>query len=194
MSHYHLPDVFMDDHERLEQILDLYEDGLEAGTPPEVENLCRDCPHLLDKVRREIALLAKVNDLVMVDNLELSRELPQETVAGRYRATAHLGQGGLGQVFVAVDEELEREVALKRILPGRAAGEDNRARFRREARITGRLEHPGIIPIYGLGSDSKGRPYYAMRRVTGDTLDEAINRYHRNVLSLPVLLRNFLAI
>ncbi|MFT3880741.1 MAG: WD40 repeat domain-containing serine/threonine-protein kinase [Gemmatales bacterium] len=130
----------------------------------------------------------------MVDNLELSRELPQETVAGRYRATAHLGQGGLGQVFIAVDEELEREVALKRILPGRAAGEDNRARFRREARITGRLEHPGIVPIYGLGSDSQGRPYYAMRRVTGDTLDEAINRYHRNELSLPVLLRSFLAI
>ena len=47
-----------------------------------------------------------------------------------------------------------------------------------EAEITGRLEHPGVVPVYGLGCDPGGRPFYAMRLVKGDTLKEAIDRFH----------------
>jgi len=88
-------------------------------------------------------------------------------------------QGGLGQVSVALDRELNREVALKEIRPEHADNTTSRARFVVEAEITGRLEHPGVVPVYGLGCDAQGRPFYAMRFVKGQTLKEAIADFHR---------------
>jgi WD40 repeat protein/tRNA A-37 threonylcarbamoyl transferase component Bud32 len=88
-------------------------------------------------------------------------------------------KGGLGQISVALDSELNREVALKELRPERADDPDSRARFLLEAEITGRLEHPGVVPVYGLGSDVHGRPFYAMRFVKGQSLKEAIDRFHQ---------------
>ena len=68
-------------------------------------------------------------------------------------------KGGIGQVWVARDRELQREVALKEIQPRYAEREDQRARFLLEAEITGNLEHPGIVPVYSLGTNAEGRPY-----------------------------------
>jgi tetratricopeptide (TPR) repeat protein len=96
----------------------------------------------------------------------------------RYRILRPHARGGLGEVFVAFDDELRREVALKAILPEHAGQARSRARFLIEAEVTGRLEHPGIIPIYGLDRHPDGRPYYAMRLVQGHTLKEAIARFH----------------
>src|SRR5262249_2868123 len=80
----------------------------------------------------------------------------------RFRVLHPHGRGGLGEVFVAIDSELDRPVALKQIQDHRADDPSSRARFLREARITGALEHPGIVPVYALGTDPGGRPYYAM--------------------------------
>jgi serine/threonine-protein kinase len=96
----------------------------------------------------------------------------------RFRVLRPHARGGLGAVFVALDAELHREVALKRILDERADNPDSRARFLLEAEITGGLEHPGIVPVYGLGAYADGRPYYAMRFIRGDSLKEAVNRFH----------------
>ncbi len=79
---------------------------------------------------------------------------------------------------MALDSELNREVALKELRPERADDPDSRARFLLEAEVTGRLEHPGVVPVYGLGCDAEGRPFYAMRLVKGETLKEAIERFH----------------
>ena len=87
--------------------------------------------------------------------------------------------GGIGKVSVAFDAELQREVALKQIKPERADDADSRTRFLLEAEVTGRLEHPGIVPVYGLGSDDGGRPFYAMRFVRGTSFEEAISQFHR---------------
>jgi eukaryotic-like serine/threonine-protein kinase len=87
-------------------------------------------------------------------------------------------QGGLGIVFLARDQEIDRSVALKQIKSQWADDEDSRARFLLEARITGRLEHPGIVPIYALGADATGRPYYAMRLIRGESLLEVLERFH----------------
>jgi serine/threonine protein kinase len=87
-------------------------------------------------------------------------------------------QGGLGVVFLARDQEIDRTVALKQIKPHWADDEDSRTRFLLEARITGRLEHPGIVPIYALGADATGRPYYAMRLIRGESLLDVIDRFH----------------
>ena len=87
-------------------------------------------------------------------------------------------QGGLGVVFVARDEELNREVALKEIQDKHADDPSSRARFVVEAEITGGLEHPGIVPVYGLGHHADGRPFYVMRFIKGDNLKHAIRRFH----------------
>jgi WD40 repeat protein len=102
------------------------------------------------------------------------------TSAGqRFRILRLHATGGLGEVFVARDEELHREVALKQIQDRHACDPHCRARFLLEAEITGGLEHPGVVPVYGLGRYADGRPFYAMRFVKGDSLKVAIERYHR---------------
>ncbi len=97
----------------------------------------------------------------------------------RFRILRPHAQGGIGKVSVALDAELQREVALKQIKPERADDTESRARFLLEAEVTGRLEHPGIVPVYGLGIDEKGRPFYAMRFVRGISFEEAIRQFHQ---------------
>ena len=101
------------------------------------------------------------------------------SLGSRFRILRRHAKGGLGEVFVAEDEELGREVALKEIQPHHADDPNHRSRFIAEARITGRLEHPGIVPVYGLGNYADGRPYYAMRLIRGESLQSAIDNYHR---------------
>jgi serine/threonine-protein kinase len=96
----------------------------------------------------------------------------------RFRILRPHARGGLGEVFVALDEELGREVALKEIQDRHADHPESRARFLLEAEVTGGLEHPGIVPVYGLGTYADGRPYYAMRFIRGDSLRDAIARFH----------------
>src|SRR5262249_51329939 len=119
----------------------------------------------------------------------------------RFRVLRPHARGGLGSVSVAMDEELHREVALKQILDTHADNPVSRARFLLEAEITGGLEHPGIVPVYGLGTDPDRRPYYAMRFIKGETLKEVIDRFHADAslkkdpgahsLGLRQLLRRF---
>ena len=68
----------------------------------------------------------------------------------------------------------------KQILEKHADDPVSRQRFVAEAEITGGLEHPGVVPVYGLGTDADGRPYYAMRFIKGDSLKEAIDRFHKD--------------
>lgn len=102
-------------------------------------------------------------------------------------------RGGLGQVSLARDEDFGREVALKEIRPDRAGDPSTRERFLNEARTTGQLEHPGIVPAYALGHNAAGEPFYAMKFVRGKTLAEAIKEYHRRPtpLGFRELLRRF---
>src|SRR6185437_7093561 len=110
-----------------------------------------------------------------------SSSVGQPSSAGlRFRILRPHAKGGLGQVSVALDEELHREVALKEIQDRHADDPNSRSRFLLEAEITGGLEHPGIVPVYGLGSYADGRPYYAMRFIRGDSLKEAIERFHKD--------------
>ncbi len=96
----------------------------------------------------------------------------------RYRVLRSHARGGLGEVFVALDTEVGREVALKEIQGEFADDPASQGRFLREAEVNGRLEHPSIVPVYGLGRHADGRPYYAMRFIRGETLDAAARRFH----------------
>ena len=98
---------------------------------------------------------------------------------GRFHVLRPHAKGGLGEVLVAQDGELNREVALKRIQYWHADNPESRSRFSLEAEVTGSLEHPGIVPVYGMGTDDDGRPYYAMRLIKGESLKNAIKSFHQ---------------
>jgi serine/threonine-protein kinase len=112
------------------------------------------------------------------DAQQVSSGTPAAT-GSRYRILSLHARGGLGVVYVAEDTELRRRVALKEIQVHQANDGRSRHRFILEAEITGRLAHPGIVPVHGLGQHEDGRPFYAMRFVEGETLLDAIQRYHR---------------
>ncbi|MEM8669128.1 MAG: serine/threonine-protein kinase [Planctomycetota bacterium] len=87
-------------------------------------------------------------------------------------------KGALGEVFLARDRDLRRDVAVKEILSDCAKNQSNQARFVYEAEVTGSLEHPGIVPIYALGNSEDGRPFYAMRFIEGASMDDVIRDFH----------------
>ena len=99
---------------------------------------------------------------------------PLETLPfeGRYAVRGKLGAGGMGEVRLVDDHQVGRSVALKVLLPGASPEAD--ARFVREARIQGQLEHPSVVPVYDLGVGPDERPYFTMRRVRGVTLEDVL--------------------
>jgi eukaryotic-like serine/threonine-protein kinase len=121
-------------------------------------------------------------DFVSGTRKELAEHAPKANRGGdgggRFHILHYHAEGGFGQVSLAEDEELHREVAFKELKPRYADNLVVRSRFLMEAEITGRLEHPGIVPVYGLGHYDDGRPFYAMKFVRGDNLKTAIERFH----------------
>ncbi len=90
-----------------------------------------------------------------------------------YRVDGMLGRGGMGEVFSAQDDQIGRTVAIKRMRSG-AEDPERVARFLREARIQGQLDHPAVVPVHELGRDDRGAPVIVMKRLRGTTLAEAL--------------------
>src|SRR5262245_21257871 len=127
-------------------------------------------------VQASLAIVSKADD----DHATRSYSVGETSAVGqRFRILQPHAEGGLGKVSVALDVELNREVALKEIKERHADDMSSRNRFMLEAEITGGLEHPGIVPVYGLGTYADGRPFYAMRFIRGDSLKNAISRFHK---------------
>src|SRR5262249_5298536 len=93
--------------------------------------------------------------------------------ADRDKLGERIGVGGMGEVVHAQDVQTGREFGTKRLPPNRPPP-GALARFLREARIQGRLEHPAIPPVYELTQDADGEPFFAMRKLNGVTLAEAL--------------------
>src|SRR5215468_10442868 len=100
---------------------------------------------------------------------------PPPSIEVRYRFGELLGEGGMGEVLLAHDEHIGREVAVKRIRSTEPTAEEL-SRFVREARVQGRLEHPAVVPVHDLAIDRDGRPFFVMKRLTGTTLQELLVR------------------
>jgi tetratricopeptide (TPR) repeat protein len=180
--------------QRVLEALRRYEALQEQGQTATPEELCRDCPELVPEVRRRLDLLrappAPTRASTQMDLPSLSpAKRPSPTMARqtapdpapegtRYRPLRLHARGGLGEVLLAHDEELHREVALKRMQAHCAYDRDSRRRFLLEAEVTARLEHPGIVPVYGLVHDEAGQPSYAMRFIEGETLKDALIAFH----------------
>jgi WD40 repeat protein/tRNA A-37 threonylcarbamoyl transferase component Bud32 len=185
------------------QLMDLllrYEELREQGQHVTAEEICRDCPELLAEVKLRIQDLQALAPVLESPAAGLDHAPPPEAAAAvdrRYRPLGLHARGGLGEVYLALEEALGRKVALKRMRAQHAVNADSRRRFQREAEVTGRLEHPGVVPVYGLGQDSAGQPCYAMRFIEGETLHQAIRRCHQADPPGPALrhlLRHFVAV
>src|SRR5438105_3581210 len=100
---------------------------------------------------------------------------PQSSIA-HYRITSKLGAGGMGEVWLATDTKLGREVALK-FLPDAVVHEPDRlVRFEREARLLASLNHPKVGAIYGLEQRDAGAPFLVLEFIPGDTLADRLDR------------------
>jgi serine/threonine-protein kinase len=187
--------------ELLDQLLDRWEEAYEQGIAVDLPELCHDHPDLQDELRRRINAL-----LAMDQRLKGTESTPASAPTIQYETEIQglnfHAKGGLGSVFVGEQQRLGRRVAVKFIHRSLAADPLSRERFALEAEITSRLEHPGVIPIHGLGHSHDGRPFYAMRFIDGHTLDEAIRRYHEQLargeleegIGFRQLLRAFISI
>jgi len=107
-------------------------------------------------------------------------QVPPKSESTGYRFLRRIGQGGMGEVWAALQSTLLRPVAVKRLLPGRGdrltrdGANDTSLEFQLEAMVAGRLEHPNIVPIHDLGADDAGRPLIAMKLVEGKTWSDLL--------------------
>lgn len=119
-------------------------------------------------------------------NRELAGQLPTSDIADSLSMQSHfrLGEisdyGGMGIVFDATDLSANRRVAIKTLNNESKKSESNRHQFSKEANLTGRLQHPGIVPVHGNGKDDGGNEFYVMKFVTGETLLELVDRLFRD--------------
>ncbi len=175
----------------IEELLCEWEERKERGVPITPEELCQQCPELLGEVRWHIRALQAVEShfggtsstsSLPSRNTEPIPVLPPSGpvyVSTEYRIERLHASGGLGHVFLATDPVLNRRVAIKFPKWHRLTN-DQRARFEREARVTGRLDHPGIVPVHSLKQDDPSRPCYVMRFVEGPTLQQTIRQLHEH--------------
>ncbi|HEY1960311.1 MAG TPA: serine/threonine-protein kinase [Polyangiaceae bacterium] len=104
----------------------------------------------------------------------------------RYELARRLGEGGVGEVVMARDNDIERDVAIKRLRPELQGSHASILRFAEEVRTVGRLEHPNIVPIHDVGIHANGEYFFVMKYVEGETLEAIIDKlaagdaeYHR---------------
>jgi len=117
---------------------------------------------------------------------ELEAVVEQLTMCGdRYDDSRELGRGAMGVVQLVLDKDLQREVALKTLLPGETDHATARARLLREARLAGSLEHPNIVPVYELGRLDDEQPFFTMRRLQGHTLADILRQQSSSDIEAP---------
>jgi serine/threonine protein kinase len=153
--------------ERLARLMADYSDHLNAGEPLDPEQIISEHPDLAQELKAALSALATVDSSV-------DPVLPQANL-GDFRLIREVGRGGMGVVYEAWQNSMDRRVALK-VLPFALLSNPKAvARFELEAKVGGRLEHPSIVSVYGKGIEG-GAPYYAMEFVEGETLEEILRR------------------
>jgi len=190
----------------LDDLLDRWEAAREAGRSETPEELCRDRPELLERVRECVARLelferrmGQASDLGLEPpqgefatsapdlgdssrgRAQSARDLPPSRVIGNYRLLEKLGEGGMGAVWLAEQERpLRRRVALKLI----KAGVDNEqvvARFEAERQALAMMDHSNIARILDAGQSDDGRPYFVMELVQGVPLTKYCDQHQLSI-------------
>ncbi len=157
----------MKDDEKISDLLLRWEEAQEQGEDLAAENLCADCPELIESVRKRIAALRRMDWMTRPRSDEPDPKVGT-TLAGRYQIDELIGEGGHGKVYRGFDPELQRPVAIK--LPNDRRL--NTSNLLEEARKVARLRHPGIVTVYDVGQH-EGEPFIVSDFVSGTTLCEA---------------------
>jgi eukaryotic-like serine/threonine-protein kinase len=132
---------------------------------------CRELARALRPLSSDLAFAATGASETLAGTPGRADHQMPEVAADRYRITGEVGRGGIGRVLEALDQVLDRPVALKELF---SSNDALRRRFVREALITARLQHPSIVPIYDAGHLGDRSPFYAMKLVAGHPLDKSI--------------------
>lgn len=175
----------------IDQWLDEWEIQNAAGHTVDIAELCQSRPDLESQFRERLDAFLQMDRLLRRqehrEHLAVTCEADRGdavtagmvSVTGSYEIVREHARGGLGEVYVARDCTLGRTVALKKIRGDRPVDDPHRRRFLREAEITARLDHPGIVPVLNLATDADGNPCYSMKFVDGESLSETASRLHR---------------
>lgn len=178
--------IAVPDSDRPSLLVELTEDAPELR--PVVESLSQGWDELLSARRESEG--HSTSDTATLDQPVDSQatQLQSDTGAGpmgtRFAPQSKLGEGGQGEVWLAIDPQLDRQVALKVLRRDHRDRKMLRDKFHQEAVVTGKLEHPGIVPIYEAGRHAAGEdssvesPYYVMRVYRNRSLDQAISAFH----------------
>lgn len=204
----------MTNDDKLSELLIQWEQRNQQGQCVTAAELCANDPHLVEALNLRIQALcfmeALMNPCSVRDETYLGASTAKTeptrnaqygstmSTQSNYRVLRSHARGGLGEVLVAQDELLHREVAIKVIRNPHDRDPESRRRFLQEAEITSRLEHPGIVPVHGIGHDVSGRPCYTMRLIRGENMQVAVRKLHasptgfRNELEFGRVLRPLL--
>lgn len=144
----------------------------QAGGEAAVAALLARYPDEATKVQQHLLWLRNVG---LLGNHDEAIPGPHPTRLGDFRLIEAIGHGGMGIVYRARQESLQRDVALKLIRPDLMYFPGARERFRREVALVARMQHPGIVPVFAVGNEG-GIPYFAMELVRGATLADVIAR------------------
>ncbi len=155
----------------IEQFLGLYRSGEPVTVSVFAEQHPEQQQQLLDLLPTLLALEDVKRDRASSGSGHSRVSLPKLDRLGDFRIEGELGRGGMGVVFEAVQESLDRRVALKVVPQASLLTGNQLERFRREAQIAARLHHTNIVPVYGSG-ESDGYHWYAMQYIDGQSLDQ----------------------
>ncbi|MFO0984453.1 MAG: serine/threonine-protein kinase [Planctomycetota bacterium] len=159
-----------DEAEQLRQIVAECLDRFEQVGAAALDELGGKYPRHASELRRRIRALQEIG-LLAGEGAAPTETIPERL--GEFRLLRRIGGGGMGVVYLALQEPLGREVALKLVRPDQLFFPGARERFRREVETVARVQHPGIVAVHAVG-EAQGIPYFAMERVPGCTLADAI--------------------
>jgi serine/threonine-protein kinase len=194
---------------QIDEVCDLFEAAWKGGGRPRIEDYLNESP-----VPARAALLRKLipidmeyrkrnGETVSEDDYRerfpsCSRDEsalgPGSTIplqAGLYCVESEIGTGGMGEVYRVQDSDLNRSLAVKVLRREHRGRPDLETRFLEEAQILGQLQHPGIVPVHDVGRLDDGRPFFVMKLVKGQTLDELLKQRPRPDHDLPRFLAIF---
>lgn len=172
---------------QIEVLLDRWEEAREDGIDIPVEELCQSCPELIETLQPMIDAIKKVDLRLNPPPVPIARPADHSRpTSGPIQVDTRLvdlsfhDRGGLGIVYKAHDHKLHRDVAVKVLNQNHARNASGQQRFQAEAEITGRLDHPGVVPVYALGQTDDGQPFYVMRFIRGETFDDRVKQFHKS--------------
>jgi eukaryotic-like serine/threonine-protein kinase len=168
------------------QLVDEFTDRLNRGETPSVEEYAGRFPLLAADLRAVLGMLPALRPespstgsiapesaegvSTLPDAAARKRSSPSTVTLNGYELHSELGRGGMGVVYLATQTLLQRPVALKMVLSGEHATQQERVRFLNEAGVLAKFQHPHLVQVYEFGSDAQGRPYFALEFLSGGSL------------------------